>query len=268
MKTHTKTLLAALTATAGLAVGSADAASLLSDDFTLAGEVGEYSLQSPAANGGVLLTHNTTGPVGDGNNMNVDPGRGNLVGKLFDVGGTITLANTGDYLELSFDYKQATGAGGGIRLGFFNSEGDGFAASIGTPGGTNLGVTDFVKDDWGVGLDVYGGVSAGLDSDANQALLFRIELNSDGGFDLSATWSSANSGAITSNEVTVASGNISTFSFDRIGMGFGPNTVSTTTSAYDVDNVLATTNVPEPVSLSFGLVGLGTLCIRRRRRNA
>ena len=183
----------------------------------------------------------------------------------------VTLANTGDYLELTFDLSYNTYTGGGMRYGFFRSDGNGYAGNIGTPGGSgSAGSSGFVQDAFGVngaGTFVptgWSNVSTGMDADTAQTMLLRITRNASDGLDLLATWSTSNNGvSVTTLNHTVGVGDLSAggYVFDRIA--FVSNNGGTGWD-YDVDNVTVTTNIPEPGSLVL-LAMSGLLALRRRR---
>ena len=93
-------------------VGDAQATTIFSDDFST-DTTGTYASGDTKAYDGVNEDMNI-----------VQTATADATTKTFS---TVTLANDGDYLELSFDLSYNNYTGGGMRYGFYRSDGNGYA---------------------------------------------------------------------------------------------------------------------------------------------
>ncbi len=235
--------------------GAIEAATIFSDTFPDSGSLSNYtSDQTLSFSSGAMNVLQTT--------------NGTATRASF---ASTTLANTGDYLELTIDLDISDNDAGGFRYGFFTSgDGVGYAGNIGTPGGSSsTGSSGFVQNGFGVNAsptavaDGWTNVSTGLDGDVAQTMLFRVTRNASDGLDLLATWSTSNNGAsVTSLSHTITAGDVSQYTFDAFAFSIDNGGAG---SEYTVDNVIVTTNIPEPSSLA--LMAMSCICVLRRRRH-
>lgn len=243
---------------------------LVSDDFE-SGNPGYFRNGAAAL---VSVTDDSSG-IGTNNALLHDP-NGNTFRKLVRTFSAFTLAETGDFLELTFDMRFPSGAptenSQGFRFGLYNSNGTlptadgqnltgddfGFYAALGTGGTEGRFIFETEANGFLGGgtqnqLSGAGGITIN-DADT-QNIVFRLERVATGlEIDLSLNGASILS-VIDTSPVT--------YTFDQIGVGLG--NVSSANDAYLSDNVQLTA-IPEPSSLMLVMIALvGGLSLFRNK---
>lgn len=281
-----------LCATAGFQ--SAGAAILLTDNFTdgvLEGGADNSGIAwfNRSANTGTTVV-NDAGGIGAGNALQMaitstgaQANRG-IVGKLSQM---VTLAAPGDTLSLSFSFRLISKGGAaapndsntttpaGFTFGFYNSNGTpipdgsvnsgasdndfGFRGEFGS--GTNARVAIFKEANTSAGGTGTGtdGLSVTLDTSSPVAVGDFLPHTAS----ITLTYNSATDMRIvlTYDGATVGSGTSSVpyFDFDEVVFSQGPS------NGFILDNVVVSSNVPEPGSALLAALCGAAMLVRRRR---
>ncbi|MDR1279713.1 MAG: hypothetical protein LBK99_02685 [Opitutaceae bacterium] len=281
---------------------AAQSRNVLDSTFTDGTRSNWFSVKPSSGNPATLTVNDTPATAIDGNGLFVDQGNTfRMVVATFD---TVTLANTGDYISLSFDIRifdstttatttNETGfpsADNALRFGFYNANATPVTAdnttdsnndygymSLGLPFGpdtTNITSTKFAKEAGTnsiiltgndiPSLSASGSTGNRIHNSDTYTVTFTITKTGTG-ISLSSTVKDADGSTLFSVTGTDSSINNAYTSFDEIAFG------SSADIGYRLDNVSVTTNVsqiPEPATsvLITGTVILAAIVTIRRRR--
>jgi len=276
MKTHTKTLLAAL-GCAAMTAGSASAATtLFSDDFSSNAQ-GSWIVRGPGSvdfSGGAAA-------------ISVAAGNGQPEA-IYHTFSSVQLANTGDYIEFKADVSisntdarnQDVRTGLGFAFDTFTDNAstdvpvDGYFSTLPSNGNDTDSNVRFMEPSPSGAVNFFnpslttsagvGSGSMGVDNtDTNSATstpttwVWRVERDASGDLVFSGSFNGVD---FTSTATATGSNVIDNYEFNTVGLAYAYKTGETAT----YDNVSVVSNIPEPSSLA--LLGLGGLLIARRRR--
>ncbi|MEX0777100.1 MAG: PEP-CTERM sorting domain-containing protein [Phycisphaeraceae bacterium] len=222
---------------------------LVNDTFSDGGNPG-YTL-SPSGGGTVSVA--TSGTDLTGNALLLSTTSSNRMA-IRSLGSSIALANTGDYIELALDYRFAATLNDpfGATVALTGTGGVGAGVNFNPTAGTNQG-TYFANPDTNAGR------FTAIDSATTaHSLTLRITRVSD--TEVRLTSSFDGSPRADSNLEVIGTDISAILTFDGLVVGW----VSGNNGDVYYDNILVSTNVPEPASLA--LLGLATLCLLPRRR--
>lgn len=292
MKPQTQHLLTALAVSAlSSSVATASTITVFSDDFEDGNRNGWYKIDDSTS---TLSVESASPLLGSANELRLESSdSSNNMQAIVVSFPEVTLANTGDSIELQFAARNVDGGfiDFGFAFGLFDSgataitaDGDFGAAlstledqgyfarvDVGTSTVNTAASVDETIDTTTERLRFQGGTSliaSDFGSDGDDTLMFTN--NTDFVYTLTITLLDTNNVEVslandedgTDNPITGESTTTPTLSFDTLYFAGRPD--SNSTVDYRIDNVLITTNIPEPASAV--LVALGGLLITSRRR--
>ncbi|WAC18811.1 PEP-CTERM sorting domain-containing protein [Luteolibacter sp. SL250] len=276
---------------AAVCLSSADAAILLTDNFTdgnLTGGTDNSGIAWYARSGNATLgiANDPSPGFGTGNALVMErAGAGTIVnrGIIGVLTNGITLSNPGDTVTLSFSFRFTTTASStspfsdteGFTFGFYNSNGTPVSANGSSASDNDLGY----RAEFGSGTDSWVGIAreanfttaaggVGTGTDGVQMTVVDPVAVSIGDFlprtgSITLTYNSPTDMGISvsynGNVVGTATNNAPITTFDEVVFSQGGG------NGFLLDNVVVTSNVPEPGSVALMALG-GVLCAAGYRR--
>lgn len=237
-----------------------------------------YFVNSSASGTGASVAANPVGTGLSGNGLLFTGTSGNSFGTANFS--SVTLSNPGDYISFSYKYAATTNptGSGSARIGLLNSGGTALASNMFGVGGQSADDIGYVgikrlsvtTNDYALfksanslnspsftSIDTGPTSISGIDTNQHSVgLKFTLAAN---GSDLDVLFSYDGF----STTKTIAGASLTTKTFDEIYFGAGSN------NTLYLDNLLVTTNIPEPSSAAmiFGMGVLGVVGGRRRLRS-
>ncbi|MFV0337886.1 MAG: PEP-CTERM sorting domain-containing protein [Chthoniobacterales bacterium] len=259
LKLPTKSLIYKLILPSILAFASSahsQIVTLLDDTFASGTNPG----YTESAVGGATISV-TTAPSGMTDNALLLSTASNNRGMLRSLNSSVTLAEAGDYIDLTYNFKFDTtppNLANSFRSQFMGSSGAAFAGIGFDFSGLASNSSVYITDGTG-NLGKIAGINAGT---TVHSFGIRLTMLSDTTAQLTASYDG--SALTSSSTITTATSLPNGLTFDQIGLMFVGNP-----AVGDIyfDNVLVTTNViPEPGSAMLALFGAAFLGYRRLRR--
>jgi len=291
--------LRAVVVAVALTSASVQAATIYSNNFssdTVDQEaIGLYSYSSNAAASAPLVATNNAAPL-SGNVLRFGGGTGTSINTVA-VGAisAVTLANAGDYIAISMDYRffsTVTGNNSGPLLGLYNNGGTAFTQNyfgadaskggtaddkgyevskfINISGSPNASASDFKflarnESLYAPSFFTFQGIaqttSSGIGAQdlSSHSISMTLTRQANGDLLITGTFDTYSGG------YTIAAASVLTYTFNQFNFTTGGGLASN--NAY-VDNLLITSNaVPEPTTLALtALGGLSLLFLRRPSR--